>query len=259
MCHSDPMHILDAGTDVPDPVAPYLEVDRTRPHHECWVIGHMVSGLDGTAAVDNRVGALSTRPDQEFYRAMRQVADVVMIGAETVRREGFGAIRLSEAARAWRREQGMAELPPVAVVSRSLDLPWHLKLFQKPTGSARTHVLTCANADPERLAAAREVAEVIIAGEDRVDPVRAMTELAARGHTVVMCEGGPTWLGEVVAADRLDELLLSISPMMGGDPLPVAITPQGAGMHAFDLRGVMREEDTIFLRYTAARQEAGQP
>ena len=76
-----------------------------------------------------------------------------------------------------------------------------------------------------------------------------MEALADLGFGCVLCEGGPTWLGELVAADRLDELCLSISPVMGGDPLPVSVTPPGAGLAEFDLRGAMAEDDTLFLRY----------
>ena len=91
-------------------------------------------------------------------------------------------------------------------------------------------MITCAAAGPERLAEAGEVATVIVAGDDRVEPALAMRTLAGLGHRVVLCEGGPTWLGELVAADRLDELCLSIAPIMGGDPLPVSVTPPGAGL-----------------------------
>ena len=245
------MHTLEPGVEVPDPLAPYLEVDRSRPRHECWVTGHMVAGLDGTAAVDGRVGPLSTRPDQALYRAMREIADIVMVGAETVRRERFGPVRLSEQAQARRQNLGKPALPPVAIVSRSLDLDWTARVFTDVPDDARTHVITCAAADPGRLAQAEDSAIVGVAGEERVEPAAAFRALADLGHRVVLCEGGPTWLGEVVAADRLDELCLSISPLMGGDPLPVSVTPPGSGMAGFDLKGVMAEQDTVFLRYEA--------
>lgn len=245
------MHTLEPGVEVPDPLAPYLEVDRSRRRHECWVTGHMVAGLDGTAAVDGRVGPLSTRPDQALYRAMREIADVVMVGAETVRRERFGPVRLSPEAQDRRRGLGKPALPPVAIVSRSLDLDWTARVFTAVPDDARTHVITCAAADPERLAQAEDAALVVIAGEERVQPAAAFRALAELGHGVVLCEGGPTWLGGVVAANRLDELCLSISPLMGGDPLPVSVTPPGSGMAGFELKGVMAEEGTVFLRYEA--------
>ena len=90
------MHELERGAEVPDALGPYLTVDRSRPRHECWVTGHMVAGLDGTASVDGRVGSLSTTPDQALFRRMRQIADIVLVGAETVRREGYGTVRLDE-------------------------------------------------------------------------------------------------------------------------------------------------------------------
>jgi riboflavin biosynthesis pyrimidine reductase len=214
----------------------------------------MVAGLDGTASVDGRVGSLSTTADQALFRRMRQIADVVLVGAETVRREGYGPVRLSEEARAQRQRQGQSPTPPVAVVSRSLAFDWAAKVFTEAPEDARTHLITCAAADPERRAEAEEVATVIVAGDDRVEPAAAMQALADLGRRVVLCEGGPTWLGELVAADRLDELCLSIAPLMGGDPLPVSVTPPGAGLATFELRGAMAEDHTVFLRYERPQQ-----
>lgn len=243
------MHELERGADVPDALAPYLEVDRSRPVHECWVIGHMVAGLDGTAAVGGRVGSLSTSPDQALFPRMRQVADIVLVGAETVRRERYGPVRLSEDAREWRRRLALPPTPPLAVVSRSLELDWTATVFTDAPQDAPTHLITCASADPRRLAQAKEVANVIVAGDERVEPAAAMQALAKLGRRVVLCEGGPTWLGELIAVDRLDELCLTISPLMGGDPLPVAVIPPGTALAEFDLQGTMAEDHTLFLRY----------
>jgi riboflavin biosynthesis pyrimidine reductase len=81
-----------------------------------------------------------------------------------------------------------------------------------------------------------------------------MAQLAARGLRTVLCEGGPSWLGELVVAGLLDELCLTVSPMMGGDPLPVAVFPPGAELTGFSLRHVLREDDTLFLRYEVDRR-----
>ena len=251
------MERLERSEPIPDPLAPYLEVDRTQPRHECWVTGHMVAGLDGTAAIHGRVGALSTEPDQDLFRRMRQIADVVMVGAQTIRREGYAPMRLSESARAQRRTRGQSEMPPVAIVSRSLDLDWSSQVFTAAPEHARTIVITCAKADPERLAAAEQAATVIIAGEERVEPAAALQALAGLGYQVVLCEGGPRWLGELVAADRLDELCLSISPMMGGDPLPVSVAPPGADIAEFSLKSAMVADDTLFLRYESKTADEG--
>lgn len=246
------MEFLERSAEIADPLVPYLDVDRSQPRHECWVTGHMVAGLDGTAAINGRVGALSTAPDQALFRRMRQIADVVMVGAETVRREGYAPIRLDEDAQAQRRARGQSATPPVAVVSRSLNLDWSGKVFADAPADARTLIITCETAERSRLAAAEQAATVIIAGHDSVEPAAAMRALADLGHGTVLCEGGPRWLGELVAADRLDELCLSVSPLMGGDPLPVSIAPPGAGLAQFELKGTMVEDHTLFLRYETA-------
>jgi riboflavin biosynthesis pyrimidine reductase len=219
-------------------------------------MGHMVGGLDGSAAIGGRVAALSTAPDADLFQLMRALADVVLVGAETVRREGYGPVRLPAGRIEARRAAGRPDVPPLAVVTRSLDLDWSARIFQ-PGDAPRPLIITCTGANPGRLARAREVADVVMAGTDRVDPDQALARLAALGHRVVLCEGGPTWLGELVAAGRLDELCLTISPLMGGDPLPVSIAPPGAPLAHFALRHVLGGGDTLFLRYEFRPGERG--
>jgi riboflavin biosynthesis pyrimidine reductase len=250
------VHILQAGPEVTEPLAPYAQVDRTRPGGGCWVMGHMVGGLDGSAAIDGRVGDLSTAPDANLFVLMRALADVVLVGAQTVRRERYGAVRLPAEQVAARRAAGRPGTPPLAVVTRSLDLDWSARAFADAPPGSRTLVITCADADAGRLARARQVADVVIAGTDRVDPEQAALRLSELGHQVVLCEGGPSWLGELVAAGRLDELCLTIAPLMGGDPLPVSISPPGAPLAHFALRQVLRDGDTLFLRYERSRDDS---
>ena len=247
------MHSLELGEEIADALTPYAAVDRRKPDGGCWVTAHMVAGIDGCAAVQGRVGALSTAPDKALFADMRTLADVVLVGARTVREEGYGPIRLSEERSAGRLARGLPAAPPLAVVSRSLDLDWDARAFAGAAEDSRTIVVTCAAAPPDRLARAGEVADVLVAGEDSVDPAELMDQLAARGLTTVLCEGGPSWLGELVVAGHVDELCLTISPMMGGDPLPVAVFPPGAELTGFSLRHVLREDDTLFLRYEVDR------
>lgn len=246
------MHRLEPGERIGDPLAPYAAVDRTTPDGSCWVTGHMVAGLDGTAAISGRVGALSTPPDQRLFRDMRTLADVVLVGARTVRQEGYGSIRLDPAREADRAARGRPPTPPLAVVSRSLDLNWSSPAFTDPPAGSPTMVVTCRAAPPDRLARAREVAEVLVAGDAAVEPGRLLTHLAERDLHHVLCEGGPTWLGELVTAGRLDELCLTVAPVMGGDPLPVAVFAPGRTLAGFTLRHVLGDGDTVFLRYEKA-------
>lgn len=246
------MHELMPGAAVADLLAPY-DVPRGHADGRAWTMANMVAGLDGTAAVGGRVGPLSEGPDVELFRLMRAMADVVVIGAETVRREGYGPVKLPEERQAVRVEAGRTPLPAVAVVSRSLDLDWGSPLFT--AAATPTMVITCEAAPGDRLARARGVAEVLVVGRERVDVAVMLRALTERGLRTVLCEGGPTLLGEVAAAGLLDELCLTVTPLMGGDPLPVALTPAGGGTSAYQLCHALAHESTLFLRYERAGHE----
>jgi riboflavin biosynthesis pyrimidine reductase len=222
------VRLLTDGREVDDLLDPYRGVDRSAPIGPCWVMANMVGGLDGSAAIAGRVGALSDDTDARLFREMRSLADVILVGAETVRRERYGAAA-----------------PRIAVVTRSLRLDWSLELFT----SGRGLVITCESAPPDRVAEARGHAEVLVVGDASVDLRAAVVALAERGARVVLCEGGPTLLGELVALDLLDELCLTIAPVMGGDPLPIAVSPHPGDLTRFELAHVGRHAHTLFLRY----------
>jgi riboflavin biosynthesis pyrimidine reductase len=179
---------------------------------------------------------------------------VLLVWDETFRTGGHAVVRLPRERAEAREAAGRPGTPPLAVVTRSLDLDWSAKAFTDAPPWSRTLVITCAAADPGRLERARAVADVVIAGDDQVDPELAVARLFELGHRVVLCEGGPTWLGEIVAAGLLDELCLTVSPLMGGDPLPVSISPAGAPLTQFALRHVLRDGHTLFLRYERGSQ-----
>ena len=113
------------------------------------------------------MSALS-RPHLEpaLFADMRTLADVVLVGARTVRDEGYGPIRLTEERSATRVARGLTAAPPLAIVSRSLDLDWQSRAFVDAAPESRTIVVTCADAPAERLAEAREVADVLVAGQE---------------------------------------------------------------------------------------------
>jgi riboflavin biosynthesis pyrimidine reductase len=231
---------------IADLLGPYEMVDRAQPPGRPWVLANMVGGLDGSAARGGRVGDLTDATDQRLFRSLRAVADVVLVGAGTVRAERYGAVRLDDDLRSRRVAAGRPPVPALAVVSRSLALDWDAPLFAAAEPGARTVVVTTKTADADLRARAAEVADVVEAGEDRVDLAAAV---AALGAGVVLCEGGPTLLGELAALGLLDELCLTLSPVMGGDPLPVAVSPPGAPLTRLALAHTLVEDGTLFLRY----------
>ena len=234
---------------VDDPLAPYAGVSRAardgRPH----VVANMVGGLDGSAAVSGRVGVLSSPADARLFTDLRSIADVVLVGARTVRQERYGPVKLPDRLREERVARGRPPTPRIAVVSRSLDFDWSIPLFSTADAQNRPYVITAGAADREQLEVAREHAEVVVAGDPAVDLRLALAEFHAGGAEVVLCEGGPTLLGELAAADLLDELCLSLTPLIGGDPLPLSLAPAGAPIARFALAHVLVDDSNLFLRY----------
>ena len=217
---------------------------RDRP----WLLVNMVASLDGAITIADRSGGLGGPADKAMFSALRGVADVVMAGAGTVRAEGYGPARPSDAVRAVRRARGQAEVPRIAVVTRSLDLDLATPLFTEAVEP--TIVITCASADRDRQAAVAEVAQLLVVGDDAVDLSAAMARLREQGVEVVTCEGGPHLNGDLVLADLIDEWDLTVSPtLVGGDAgrsSRGAYPPESIGM---DLDRVLEDDSFLLTRW----------
>ncbi len=244
------MQELGPQAEVTDLLEPYRRVDRRMALSRPWVLANMVAGLDGSTAISGRVGDLSGPVDARLFRLLRSVADAVLVGAQTVRQEQYGPVRLPDHVRAAREAAGERPVPALAVVSRSLELDWEGPAFAAADPASPTIIVTCEAADPDRVARAKDRGPVVMAGDDRVVPALALERLAETGIGVVLCEGGPTLLGELLAVDLVDELCLTLAPLTGGDPLPIAISPPGpSAVVRHRLAHVLQDDATLFLRY----------
>lgn len=215
-----------------------------------WLRANMVSTLDGAAQHDGRSQPISTATDMRIFGTLRALADVVVVGAETVRLEGYRPARVRAEFAAAREAAGQGAAPAIAVVSAGLDLDYSLPLFTSP--AVPTLILTGAAAAPDRVAAAEKAgAQVVIAGDGvGVDPVRAVQALAELGHVRLLTEGGPRMLGQLVAAGVLDELCLTISPMLtAGDAQRIAGGPSVAVPKRYELVSLLEEDGFLFGRY----------
>lgn len=246
--------LLPSGGVDGDVPSLYRDAPRPPPGGRPWVLANFVAGLDGSIAVRGRVGSLTSTADQVVFRLLREVADVVMIAAGTARAEGYGPVVLDDAARDRRTARGQQPVPPVAVVTRSLELDLTSRLFTQST--ARPLVITVEQADATARRGVEEVADVVVAGEAAVDPARALEALAARGVEVVTCEGGPSLTTMLLGAGLLDELCLTVAPLVGGDPLRLVADVPQLPLHRFDLaHAVAGGRDELFLRYLSPRPE----
>lgn len=247
------MRPLDPGPDLDDPLRPYREAGRPPHGDRPWVLANMVCGLDGSTAVEGRVGELSGSTDRRLFKDLRSVADVILVGAETARRERYGPPILPEERRRHREDGGRPPVPRIAILSRSLRLDGAERALRPGDGGERPMVVTCEDSPAELRERLAAQVDVVVAGSDRVDPLVCVSTLRRHGAEVVLCEGGPTLLGGLLAAEVVDELCLTLSPVVGGDPLPVANLPATAAVSRFRPAHVLEADGDLFLRYVRDR------
>ncbi|MDQ3146888.1 MAG: pyrimidine reductase family protein [Actinomycetota bacterium] len=238
--------LLPHPLDPVDPGAVYG--DPPRAEGRPGVRLNMVASVDGAISVAGRSGGLGGTGDRRLFLLLRAVADVILVGAGTVRAEGYGPALLSSALEDRRREEGRRAVPSIAVVSRSCALDWESPFFTAAV--ARPLVVTVAEAPAERRDRAAEVAEVILAGDADVDLALAFAALGRSGAGSVLAEGGPTLNGQLAAAGLVDELCLSVSPRLVGGAAPRILAGADlAGPPELALASVCEEDGFLFLRY----------
>ena len=191
------------------------------PEGRPWVSAIMVASLDGRATLGGTSRALGGPQDLQMLLALRRRADALIVGPGTVRAEGYGPLPC-----------------PAVLVSRSFDLPWEAGLFAAE--GQRVLVYTLAEREPPAVAA--DVETVAIEALRDV-----LADLRARGVERLLCEGGPTLNRALLADGLLDELFLTLSPIVSGEG-PSIIAPGGSAR--LELRAVATADGDLYLRYS---------
>ncbi|QTE28310.1 dihydrofolate reductase family protein [Pengzhenrongella sicca] len=187
---------------------------------DSWVRANMIASLDGAAAgADRRSGSLNGPADLRVFRVLRAAADVVLVGAGTARAEGYGALRVPAELAAARAARGQRPDLPLALVSRSGEIPAGLL----DSGDPPLVVTVADRPDLAALQARIGADRVLVAGDREVDLPAALAALRDRGLTRVLTEGGPRLLGSLLTAGLVDELCLTWSPLLVGGPAPRAV------------------------------------
>jgi riboflavin biosynthesis pyrimidine reductase len=217
-----------------------------------WLAVNFVSSADGAIALQGRARGLSNEPDQRVLRLGSDLADVLLVGATTAMVEEFRGVHPDEETAARRKRHGLAPIPPTAVVTNGRSLSADAPVVTEAV--VPTFVITTAAA-PERKREAWTAAgaTVLIMGEERVDLRQAVDALAARGLGRVDSEGGAHLFGSLLAAGVVDELRLTVSPLLvAGDAGRIA-TGADIDPARLELLSVVAESDTLMVRYGVQR------
>ncbi|CAN5473351.1 bifunctional diaminohydroxyphosphoribosylaminopyrimidine deaminase/5-amino-6-(5-phosphoribosylamino)uracil reductase [soil metagenome] len=221
---------------------------------KCWLRANFIASLDGGTACDGTSGGLAGPGDRALFTVMRELADVIVVGAGTVRSENYGGAQLTVAQRQHRQARGQAEVPPIAIVTNTGHLDRDLKVFTHTEVQAL--VLTATTAVAGARALLGDTAEVIDCSGDDPNAVHApalLTALSSRGLRRVLTEGGPRLLGSFIACDLLDELCLTTAPtVVGGDSGRIAA---GGGSRQTPMKRVhLLADDAGYLYSRYVRQ-----
>ena len=249
--------ILPTWIEGVDPLDIYLDDPRPAPSNRPWVMVNMIASLDGATAIKGLSGDLGGPADSAVFRAVRASCDWILVASGTAGAESYGTPKRNEAVVERRLRTGRSAVPGLAILTASGAVDPTIPAFadaiadDQRTDQQRPLVITGEQADPEKLAALN--AEIVRLPMPRPQPDAVLDELHKRGAEVVLCEGGPTWNGQMVQAGLVDEMCVSISPILaGGTSSRIVTGAEQAIPTQMRLSRLLTEDDLLFARYTRA-------
>lgn len=209
---------------------------------------NMVSTLTGSATMNHVSEDMGNDTDGQLFAALRNWADVVLVGAQTVRAEDYSGVAPATDG---------SHPAPIAVPSRSLDFDITSDFF---TDFTTPPILLVPHSSWDDQELAQRIATIESAGAEVCDAGEGTAQnyisvLKDRGFKRVLCEGGPGMIGQLVDIDAIDQMYLTLDPHLStGVETPMA-TFQGEHSHRrMQLENVAADHDgTVFLRYSRAR------
>ncbi len=243
--HPDPAELelesLYAGLTLPD----------GGPEQAAWVALSMVASVDGAVAVAGGSDGLGGRADRLALSRLRAANDVSLVGAGTVRAERYGPLTGSARRRDDRVARGLGPVPRLAIVTASGRLDPDLPVFGD--ASQPPLILTGDAADHTAVQRLGDRAEVHTLPGAQVAVTHAIDRLAELGLRRVLCEGGPQLNQAVLAADRVDEVFLTLAPSLVGGPAARIIHGREEVARQLALVSVFEHGGDLLLRYRHPR------
>jgi len=224
-----------------------LLLDDPAPGEVAHVALCLVSSADGAVAVDGLSGGLGGPADLRALSQLRAANDVSLVGAGTVRDEGYLPLSGPPQRRRERVAKGLRPAPRLAIVTASGSLDPDLEVFSDP--DEPPIVLTARSADADRLAAIEDRAEVHVVADARLDAATIVHTLADLGLPRILCEGGPRLNQVMLAGGALDEVFLTLAPTLVGGPVARIISGEDEAATPLELVSVFEHHGDLLLRY----------
>jgi riboflavin biosynthesis pyrimidine reductase len=244
------LRLLDEARDLDSSELPDL-YGYPADHHGVWLRANFIASLDGGATFGGKSGRLGGSGDRAVFSLLRELADVILVGAGTVRAEGYAGARPALAQRGRRQARGQSEVPQLAIVTRSGHLERDMPVFTRT--EVAPLVCTCAAAADQTRRTLSGLADVIdcsIGDPGEVDAAAMLATLADRGLNRVLTEGGPMLFSSFVERNLLDELCLTIAPSLVGGQAGRIATGPGQVLTAMRRAHILTDEDGyLYTRY----------
>jgi riboflavin biosynthesis pyrimidine reductase len=217
-----------------------------------YVVSNFAATADGRIALEGHSGAIGDDGDHEVFRRLRTQTDAILVGTRTLEQEQYGRPIRSGDLRALREQIGLAPAPPLVTISRSGRLPLGIPLFQDP--EAHVIVYTGTDVEPPDVPARVELHRLDQKPDGGLMSAALSHLHSAHGIRSLLCEGGPLLLSGLLHERLVDELFLTVAPLLAGGGVEPAMTagaplPDAARL---ELLWALERNGSLFLRYGVA-------
>ena len=211
-----------------------------------WTRAMMLTTLDGAiAGADGLSGSISSATDRLIFAEVRRLADAILVGAGTIRAERYNPMKARPEYQEARGADGLKSAPVVVIVSRTLDLPWQDPLFHE---SEQQPIVLTGMHDPSSSELKRAYAHADVQQIPDLEARTIIGAMHARGLSRIVCEGGPTLLTQMAAADLIDEYDLTLAPILAGNGHGIVDGPLGE-ITRLHLAQAITDDGFVFAKY----------
>lgn len=212
----------------------------------------MITSIDGSVTIDGTSGQLGNSTDRNLLSIIRGIADVILVGAGTVRAEKYQPIQTPNAEVCeLRAARGQEIRPRLAVLSGTANLDPSMPIFTNSGSGDPPLIYTTDIAPNNRVKTLTDIAEVICSYKPSISITEVLEDLYKRGARTVVCEGGPKVNGQLLSANVIDELCLSLSPVLVGNGIGIFDGFPPNSPKGLKLAQVFTDDELLFCRYIA--------